>query len=104
MVSIVLDPDAHGIIPVDLGPIAYLMLGLAPTLIIVRVGYRKSVNSVQQMVSIHFAEHDSQEEVGNRALQTTLDIHLHPQHVDVLSDSHEEDGTAGEKLDGSRIA
>ncbi|KAK1218224.1 hypothetical protein PQX77_019089 [Marasmius sp. AFHP31] len=56
------------------------MAGLAPTLIIVRIGYRKSVDSVQQMVSAHFAEAGSQLEVGNRVTQTTLDIHPCPQH------------------------
>ncbi|KAK1220453.1 hypothetical protein PQX77_016771 [Marasmius sp. AFHP31] len=61
------------------------MAGLAPTLIIVRVGYRKSVDSVQQMVSIHLAEHGSQWEAGNRAVQTTLNIPSHPQDVDATS-------------------
>ena len=35
--------------------------GLAPTLIIVRIAYGSSDNSVQQMVSIHFAERVSQQ-------------------------------------------
>ncbi|KAF9254668.1 hypothetical protein L218DRAFT_885797, partial [Marasmius fiardii PR-910] len=42
------DPDAHGLIPFDFGPVT----GLAPTLIIVRVAYGKSVNNVQQMVTL----------------------------------------------------
>ncbi|KAL0056947.1 hypothetical protein AAF712_016436, partial [Marasmius tenuissimus] len=59
--------------------------GIAPTLIIVRVAYQKSVDSVQQMVSIHFAEHESQREVGNRAIQTALGIHSDTQHDNTSS-------------------
>ncbi|KAK1224367.1 hypothetical protein PQX77_012728 [Marasmius sp. AFHP31] len=78
MVPMILDPGSQGIIPIDLGSIALLMAGLAPTLIIVRVAYRKSVDSVQQVVSIHLAGCESQQEAGNRALQTALNIHSSP--------------------------
>ncbi|KAF9264557.1 hypothetical protein L218DRAFT_228168 [Marasmius fiardii PR-910] len=48
----IIDPtDSAGLFPIDLSPLAGLMAGLAPTLIIVRVAYGKSVDSVQQMVS-----------------------------------------------------
>ncbi|KAK1219520.1 hypothetical protein PQX77_017753 [Marasmius sp. AFHP31] len=59
VVRVVLDPDETGTStsPIDLTSVAYLMAGLAPTLIIVRVAYGKSVDSVQQMVSTHFSEH-----------------------------------------------
>ncbi|KAL0058039.1 hypothetical protein AAF712_015298 [Marasmius tenuissimus] len=50
------------------------MSGLAPTLIIVRVAYGKSVESVQQMVSIHFAERETQQEAGANALRATVNI------------------------------
>ncbi|KAK1223250.1 hypothetical protein PQX77_013877 [Marasmius sp. AFHP31] len=63
------------------------MTGLAPTLIIVRVGYRQSVDSVQQMVSIHFAECESKWEAGNRAAQSTPDITSCPQREDASSGS-----------------
>ncbi|KAK1221016.1 hypothetical protein PQX77_016179 [Marasmius sp. AFHP31] len=43
------------------------MSGLAPTLIIVRVAYGKSVESVQQMMSIHFAERTSHQATGPTA-------------------------------------
>ena len=36
------------------------MKGLAPTMIIVRVAYGKSIDSVQQMMSIRFVEGESQ--------------------------------------------
>ncbi|KAK1229649.1 hypothetical protein PQX77_007287 [Marasmius sp. AFHP31] len=36
------------------------MSGLAPTLMVVRVAYGKSVDSVQQMVSIHVVERETQ--------------------------------------------
>ncbi|KAK1217584.1 hypothetical protein PQX77_019753 [Marasmius sp. AFHP31] len=75
VIPIIVDPNSQGVFPVNLDPIVYLMAGIAPTLIIVRVAYRKSVDSVQQMVSAHFAECESQQEVGNQTLQTTLGNH-----------------------------
>ncbi|KAF9255176.1 hypothetical protein L218DRAFT_1081974 [Marasmius fiardii PR-910] len=51
ILELVVDHNAQGLVPFDLGPIVTLMSGLAPTLIIVRVAYGKSVDSVQQMVS-----------------------------------------------------
>ncbi|KAJ8077845.1 hypothetical protein PM082_002285 [Marasmius tenuissimus] len=79
LITSILDPESRGTIPVDLGKVANMMSvgdsyhclepvqnilsmtsqGLAPTLIIVRVAYGKSVDSVQQMISdtsIQFAE------------------------------------------------
>ncbi|KAK1222211.1 hypothetical protein PQX77_014955, partial [Marasmius sp. AFHP31] len=41
IVPLVVDPDAHGLVPIDLATFAVLLSGLAPTLIIVRVAYRK---------------------------------------------------------------
>ncbi|KAK1234697.1 hypothetical protein PQX77_002094 [Marasmius sp. AFHP31] len=35
------------------------MAGLAPTLMIVRIAYGKQVDSVQQTMSIHFAERET---------------------------------------------
>ncbi|KAF9259992.1 hypothetical protein L218DRAFT_1055628 [Marasmius fiardii PR-910] len=52
VLGLAVDPDNHGLIPFDVGPVMFLMSGLAPTLIIVRVAYGKSVNSVQQMASL----------------------------------------------------
>ncbi|KAK1223510.1 hypothetical protein PQX77_013615 [Marasmius sp. AFHP31] len=102
VVPIVLDPNHNGTIPIDFGSIAILMAGLAPTLIIVRVGHKKSIDSIQQMVSIHFAEHESQQEVGNRALQMTLDISSNPQHDNAPGGSHVEEVIAEKKYDNSQ--
>ncbi|KAK1224583.1 hypothetical protein PQX77_012513 [Marasmius sp. AFHP31] len=79
IIPLTLDPDARGVIPVDLTFVAILMSGLAPTLIIVRVADKKSVDSVQQMVSMHFAERDTQQATGTSAIQATIDIRSHPQ-------------------------
>ncbi|KAL0065768.1 hypothetical protein AAF712_007255 [Marasmius tenuissimus] len=53
------------------------MSGLAPTLVIVRVAYRKSVDSVQQMMTtLQFAEgrEDEQQSESTAAKQTTIDM------------------------------
>ncbi|KAL0065764.1 hypothetical protein AAF712_007248 [Marasmius tenuissimus] len=53
------------------------MSGLAPTLVIVRVAYRKSVDSVQQMMTtLQFAEgrEDEQQSESTAAGQTTVDM------------------------------
>ncbi|KAK1223922.1 hypothetical protein PQX77_013201 [Marasmius sp. AFHP31] len=62
------------------------MSGLAPTLIIVRVAYGKSIETVQQMVSIQFAERETQHGPRLSMLRATVDISsrsrigaLHPQ-------------------------
>ncbi|KAF9256572.1 hypothetical protein L218DRAFT_191657 [Marasmius fiardii PR-910] len=52
VLGLAVDPDDYGLIPFDVVPVVTLMSGLAPTLIIVRVAYGKSVNSVQQTVSL----------------------------------------------------
>ncbi|KAK1215405.1 hypothetical protein PQX77_021980, partial [Marasmius sp. AFHP31] len=84
LVNTISDPNTRGIFPVDLSAIAYLMAGLAPTLIIVRVAHGKSVDSVQQVMSIHFAEQVSQQGTtfGPNLLQTTLDIHPYRRNDD----------------------
>ncbi|KAK7059219.1 hypothetical protein VNI00_001846, partial [Paramarasmius palmivorus] len=51
------DPRQESIVPVELMPVVYQAAGIAPTLIIVRVGLGKTVESVNQMVStLHFAD------------------------------------------------
>ncbi|KAJ8079841.1 hypothetical protein PM082_016666 [Marasmius tenuissimus] len=86
VIPLVLDPDTHGTLPIDLVPVAALMSGLAPTLIIVRVAYGKSVESVQQvMESIHFAEQVSQQgpRHGTSGLRATVDIRSHHRSTDL---------------------
>ncbi|KAF9264573.1 hypothetical protein L218DRAFT_900391 [Marasmius fiardii PR-910] len=66
VISFMLDPYAHGVIPFEFGPILALMSGLAPTLVIVRVAYGKSVDSVHQVVStLQFA--DAQPQGNNQS-------------------------------------
>ncbi|KAK1215361.1 hypothetical protein PQX77_022031 [Marasmius sp. AFHP31] len=59
------------------------MSGLAPTLIIVRVAYGQSVESVQQVVSIQFAERETQRHSTVNGLQTTVDIQSRRHNGDV---------------------
>ncbi|KAJ8083474.1 hypothetical protein PM082_009348 [Marasmius tenuissimus] len=59
----VLDSTAHGVIPFNPHVLVAMMSGLAPTTIIVRVAYRKSVDSVPQMIStLQFAPAKEDEE------------------------------------------
>ncbi|KAL0062599.1 hypothetical protein AAF712_010533 [Marasmius tenuissimus] len=78
------------------------MAGLAPTLIIVRVAYRRSVDSVEQMMSIHFAEHSSSQGTrqGPSTLQTTLDIRSQYQ-ISALGGDRVGDTDSEEKIGGS---
>ncbi|KAK1221019.1 hypothetical protein PQX77_016182 [Marasmius sp. AFHP31] len=104
VVPIIYDKHSHGTLPVDLTAVAYLIAGLAPTLIIVRVAYGTSVDSVQQMVSnsIHFAERESQQGVGISALQANVNIHSQTQSNDTSSGSQMEE-TPSEKHEEGRM-
>ncbi|KAL0059390.1 hypothetical protein AAF712_013868 [Marasmius tenuissimus] len=52
-----INPNAHSVTPIDPGPAFGAVGGLAPTLIIVRSGYGKTVESVNQVVStLQFAD------------------------------------------------
>ncbi|KAG7094668.1 hypothetical protein E1B28_005489 [Marasmius oreades] len=51
VIRYVSDPDAHGPVPIHLDAVATQVSGIAPTLVIVRVAYGNSVESVDQMVS-----------------------------------------------------
>ncbi|KAK1228272.1 hypothetical protein PQX77_008687 [Marasmius sp. AFHP31] len=67
----------HGLVPFDPIIVVVPMSGLAPTLVIVRVAYRKSVDSVQQMMTtVQFAEgrEDEQQSESTVAKQTTVDM------------------------------
>jgi len=67
-----------------------ILQGLAPTLIIVRVAYGKSIDSVEQITQIHFAEKESQSGSGygtSAQLQATVDIRHHPPSDDGLGSS-----------------
>ncbi|KAK1220848.1 hypothetical protein PQX77_016368, partial [Marasmius sp. AFHP31] len=64
VIPLILDPESHGTgILVDFSIVSTLMSGLAPTLIIVRIAYRKSVDSVDQS-SIRLAETCPQQDPG----------------------------------------
>ncbi|KAF9264508.1 hypothetical protein L218DRAFT_224995 [Marasmius fiardii PR-910] len=98
------DPDSTGIAPFDFAVVSTLMSGLAPTLIIVRVSYGKSVNSVQQMVStLHFADvpENSQKSrpVANVVqLRTHIDDHRHSSSETSDSEPSSSGPTASEKM------
>ncbi|KAK1223246.1 hypothetical protein PQX77_013873 [Marasmius sp. AFHP31] len=79
LIPLIMDQQSHGDIPVDLTVVSTLMSGLAPTLIIVRVAYGKSVDSVHQMVSINFAERETQQGPQLSAPRATVDISSRPQ-------------------------
>ncbi|KAK1220344.1 hypothetical protein PQX77_016888 [Marasmius sp. AFHP31] len=58
------------------------MSGLAPTMIIVRVAYGKSMDSVQQQImSIHLSEEATQQRTGldTSTPQAAVDIQSNPQ-------------------------
>ncbi|KAL0574919.1 hypothetical protein V5O48_007041 [Marasmius crinis-equi] len=62
IVPIITDPGHNGVVPFDPSLVSIIFTGLAPTLIIVRVAHRQSVESVQQMVStVRFADGVSHE-------------------------------------------
>ncbi|KAG7086146.1 hypothetical protein E1B28_002105 [Marasmius oreades] len=57
VVNLSADNSVYGILPFDPFSLSTLISGLAPTLIIVRVAYGKSINSVQQVLStMNFAD------------------------------------------------
>ncbi|KAJ8083100.1 hypothetical protein PM082_008968 [Marasmius tenuissimus] len=67
----------NGLVPFDPTIAVVPMSGLAPTLVIVRVAYHKSVDSVQQMMTtLQFAEgrEDEQQSESTAAGQTPVDI------------------------------
>ncbi|KAK1215057.1 hypothetical protein PQX77_022347 [Marasmius sp. AFHP31] len=78
----ILDPGNTGIIPIDLAGATILMSGLAPTMIIVRVAYGKSMDSVQQQImSIYLSEEATQQRTGldTSTPQAAVDIQSNPQ-------------------------
>ena len=107
--QLVIDPRAEGILPVDLGVLAvqlsvshanrvppvnnlYKSLlkhhsqGLAPTLIIVRAAYGKSVNSMNQMVAVSTLRFEVTErpegQSRNDPLTRDLGVDLRPERTE----------------------
>ncbi|KAF9257604.1 hypothetical protein L218DRAFT_1005959 [Marasmius fiardii PR-910] len=77
---IVWDPDSVGIAPFDFGVV--LVLGLAPTMVIARVAYGKSVDSVQQELSTFcIAEVQASHQRSIATRQATIDLHTQSQHI-----------------------
>ncbi|KAK1230633.1 hypothetical protein PQX77_006263 [Marasmius sp. AFHP31] len=74
ILAMTIDPEAHGLMPIDLSVLSSQMAGLAPTLIIVRVAYNKSVESVQQMLSTLEFTDPSDRRQSASALPTTVDL------------------------------
>ncbi|KAF9265044.1 hypothetical protein L218DRAFT_957714 [Marasmius fiardii PR-910] len=92
------DPDAHGFIPFDFGPVTVLMSGLAPTLIIVRVAYGKSVNSVQQMVSLQWADTQGNSQRSRPAIGSQPQTQIQSVHVQSQLDEPLPTAATGEKM------
>ncbi|KAL0573709.1 hypothetical protein V5O48_008253 [Marasmius crinis-equi] len=72
------DPNDQGLSPFDFDVIAQLMTAIAPTMMIVRIAYGKSVESVEQvMTSLRFAEaaaNGSQQRSAGAPQATTADL------------------------------
>ncbi|KAJ8077912.1 hypothetical protein PM082_002353 [Marasmius tenuissimus] len=100
MVRLIIDPDAHGTLPVDLAAVSTMMAGFAPTLVIVRVAYGKSVDSVQQMMSIHFAEQTSRPGHGHgvSTLRTTVNLPSRSQDEDHIEQAKSEFSMNGDRI------
>ncbi|KAJ8075545.1 hypothetical protein PM082_021175 [Marasmius tenuissimus] len=76
VLELVLDPERKGLVPFDTSGIAFLSSGIAPTIIVVRIAYGQSVDSVQQMLStLQFAEgeHNSTQQ-RSAAVRDTVDL------------------------------
>ncbi|KAG7086036.1 hypothetical protein E1B28_003557 [Marasmius oreades] len=69
-VNLALDPDDHGYLPIDLSVITYQMSGIAPTLIIVRIAYRKMVETSiiegGPISTLHFAARSLEVQQGSK--------------------------------------
>ncbi|KAJ8085675.1 hypothetical protein PM082_004493 [Marasmius tenuissimus] len=79
VVSVVLpvfiDPDSQGLAPFDFNVISVQMAAIAPTLIIVRIAYDQSVETVQQMVSaLQFAEGGNNSQQRSTFVRGTIDL------------------------------
>ncbi|KAF9269336.1 hypothetical protein L218DRAFT_953902 [Marasmius fiardii PR-910] len=77
VVEFTLNSDGRGEVPFGLETIVMLISGIAPTLIIVRVAYGKTVDSVHQMVStLHFADGRDVQQGSTSERQTVVDLQL----------------------------
>ena len=74
--------------------------GLAPTLIIVRVADGKSVDSVGQMMSIHFAEQASEHAGATIELRATVNAPSYRQ--DVVLEDRDDTGNHEAKIHEAR--
>ncbi|KAJ8085608.1 hypothetical protein PM082_004426 [Marasmius tenuissimus] len=69
------DPDSMGLGPFDFNVISTHMAGIAQTLIILRIAYGQSVESVQQMIStLQFAEGVNNSQQRHTAARGTADL------------------------------
>ncbi|KAJ8077910.1 hypothetical protein PM082_002351 [Marasmius tenuissimus] len=100
VISLALNPGVHGTIPIDLTPVVTMLSGLAPTLIIVRVAYGKSVESVQQMASIHFAERENRHGSVTSGLPTSVNIcsHLRDEDMEADGEAVKDEGVSKDEM------
>ncbi|KAJ8077833.1 hypothetical protein PM082_002273 [Marasmius tenuissimus] len=89
--------------PFDPSVIAFLLAGLAPTLIIVRVACDSPVETAHQPgLTIHFAEREPQPTIDSQVPQTIIDIRPHTRCESLEADMHGV-GPENEKTDESRV-
>ncbi|KAK1223399.1 hypothetical protein PQX77_013725 [Marasmius sp. AFHP31] len=68
-----MDPGKNGLIPFDFEVITVQMIGIAPTVMIVRIAHGQAVESVQQMVStLQFAEGINNSQQWSAALHSMV--------------------------------
>ncbi|KAG7094239.1 hypothetical protein E1B28_007844 [Marasmius oreades] len=75
-----LDPTRSGLLPLNFVVISTLVSGLAPTMVIARVAYGKSVDSVEQTLSafrVAEVQTSQQRSIGTR--RTTVDLQIRTQ-------------------------
>ncbi|KAJ8077838.1 hypothetical protein PM082_002278 [Marasmius tenuissimus] len=87
--TLTLDHHQIGVFePFDPSVVAFLLAGLAPTLIIVRVAYGSLVETTHQPSFIFFAERESRHEIDVEAPQTIMDIRPQIQRESLEADMH----------------
>ncbi|KAK7032482.1 hypothetical protein VNI00_013050 [Paramarasmius palmivorus] len=66
--------NTFGLLPINFTPIIWQVAGIAPTLIIVRAGSGQSVESVNQMTTIHFVDTSTETTNQNMSPLTAVEL------------------------------
>ncbi|KAF9259294.1 hypothetical protein L218DRAFT_947700 [Marasmius fiardii PR-910] len=79
--NVVWNASGVGTVPFDFLAVSTLVSGLAPTIVIAQVAYGRSVDSIQQELSIfHIAEVQASQQRSSATRQATIDLHTQSQH------------------------